>query len=139
MHSVDVTCCVIFCIYKLDLLVRLRSSGWAHFWRVPEDFYIQSKNRYDLRVSLLAAVLLLVVAIQALFGLSVDDSNSSFMGLEAWNRITIAVEGLRLFSSVERIRVIWFGMLAILPKCELQVHTRTLSLTYLATGSDKAL
>ena len=77
---------------------------------VPEDFYTQSKNRYDFAVSSVALILLLVALIQALLLSGVDDvqmddgiaSNSSdtFIGLPSWNRIAVSVEGLRIFSSV---------------------------------------
>eukprot|EP01043_Picozoa_sp_COSAG02_P069728 COSAG02_NODE_12071_length_1603_cov_1.240027_1_plen_313_part_00 len=100
-----------------------------HVSPVPEDFYTQSKNRYDFRVSTVALALLLVALLQALVHSGVSQDNSEietngtatnrrdyFMGLPGWNRIVISVEGLRIFSSVERVRVVWFSIMSILPK-----------------------
>lgn len=94
---------------------------------MPEDFYTQSKNRFDFRVSSVAVTLLVVALLQALLLPEVgtvqmdhngttSSSSDKFVGLHPWNRIVVSVEASRIFSSVERVRVIWFSVVSILPK-----------------------
>eukprot|EP01051_Picozoa_sp_SAG22_P006802 SAG22_NODE_458_length_10257_cov_4.533373_7_plen_1069_part_00 len=119
-QAVEFAFWLVFGYYKIELLLRLvtanRGSGssrccggcaqaWKFFWFVPESFFVQSKNRFDFIVSSSATI---VALIWCFFGTSSENQ-------DAWFNAVFVVEGMRIFSSVESIRVLFFSMVAILP------------------------
>jgi hypothetical protein len=132
-ESVDRAGWTFFVLFQLEIVARILPSwgsthrkpgfeafrsSWRDFWHVPQDFYTQSKNRYDFHVSCVALLALIVASGEKMFVSASSDSPEAMFwdSLHASHRITIAIHGLRVFSSIETIRVIWFCMLTILPK-----------------------
>ena len=95
------------------------AGGFSAYWDVPYSIFLRKKNQFDLLVSAFSLLFLAQAVGQHLLEWPQDadaDGPAAFLGLEAWNRITLALPSLRLFSAIGKIRVIWVCLSAILPR-----------------------
>ena len=102
------------------------AGGFSAYWDVPYSIFLRKKNQFDLLVSGFSLLFLVFAVLQHLFDTPQDQDAygpAAFLGwpgrdhgLEAWNRITLALPSLRLFSAIGKIRVIWVCLAAILPR-----------------------
>ena len=102
------------------------AGGFSAYWDVPYSIFLRKKNQFDLLVSGFSLLFLVFAVLQHLFDTPQGQDAygpAAFLGwpgrdhgLEAWNRITLALPSLRLFSAIGKIRVIWVCLAAILPR-----------------------
>ena len=118
-QTLDVVLYVIFFWYLVELLLRIVSTGWVRYWFQPNHFFAQMKARYDFAVTALVAVVLLVERSErgSFYFLEwpVLRPAEGDQGLTDAGRITMSLLALRVFSSVQQVQALFFGLLYIVP------------------------
>ena len=111
-------------VYLVEIILRIFASGWIMFFWQPNSFYGQMKARYDLGLTILVFILLVIERTtrgkDTLYFdpwpkvLTLDDKEELEYLTDA-GRVILSLSAFRAFSSVKLIRPIFFGLLYIMP------------------------
>ena len=120
---IDVVSYVLQLVYVVEMALRIYSVGWVHFWWQPNDFYGQSKARYDFGITVVLLGILLIERLVSNQGFTFRTWPTHLMAGEELDaslftdpaRVILTLSSFRIFSNVHSIRSIFFGLLYIVP------------------------
>ena len=162
IHIVDSIALGCFAFLNLEIVFRMVTHGLKHYFHQPNNYYLEFANRFDLVVTVIPAIVMIVFALSPIRttavnnmwayakGFTLDGGGASYkpQNMTMWSipglfhswvtedfirddegrrmavpeqlnndplRVLLALPLLRLFSNIESIRTLFFGMLLILP------------------------